>query len=319
MYNKTLMVSVIDHHKHFPSHIKNLLTDLINGEEVIRALIFYKPYLVSDISLYNIYLKFGYSPEHGNFLGTPNISDLIRYIRHDYQTLVIDIEENCSKSVSILKKEFLRTFYFNDIQLLSNPTELDLTESKDIKDETFEPTWNNYTLCSHQSSILRPPREFSTPRVNKGLKVLSKKIKDILVKNGKASYKVVSDHIVNEMKTYNEIDKDNESDNIRRRIYDSLNVLEASGVVGKAEKNYFWKGFPNIQSEYNESMGSSVANLKFLIEHKRQTLREVCKRYYSLKELITRNSKMDKPAEKIDFPFIIIGTEEHYQNKVSFI
>jgi Transcription factor DP. len=59
-----------------------------------------------------------------------------------------------------------------------------------------------------------------------------------------------------------------------------------------------------------------VSETKAKVESKRESLREICKRYYSLKELMLRNSKSEKNNEKIEFPFIVVGTEEHHLNKV---
>ena len=125
----------------------------------------------------------------------------------------------------------------------------------------------------------------------------------------------MADLVITEMEKQKEIDREKEGKNILRRIYDSLNVLEACGIVGKSEKKYYWKGFPTPHSEFNESLGNSVNDIKISVENKREGLREMCKRYYSLRELIIRNSRSEKHIEKIEFPFIVIGTEEH-MNKV---
>ena len=129
----------------------------------------------------------------------------------------------------------------------------------------------------------------------------------------------MADQVVLEMESFNEIDRDKEGRNVLRRIYDSLNVLEACGVVGKSDKKYYWKGFPTPQSEFNETLAVSANELRTNVEGKRECLREMCKRYYSMRELIMRNSKSSKNTEKIEFPFIIAGTEEHHLNRVTKI
>jgi E2F/DP family winged-helix DNA-binding domain. len=89
------------------------------------------------------------------------------------------------------------------------------------------------------NSNFTTPSDINTPRINKGLKILSKKIREILMQRGKVSYKEISENVVNEMDLHKEIDKEKEAKNVLRRIYDSLNVLEACGVVGKSAKNYY--------------------------------------------------------------------------------
>ena len=105
----------------------------------------------------------------------------------------------------------------------------------------------------------------------------------------------MSELVVTEMESMKELDREKEGKNILRRIYDSLNVLEASGVVGKSDKKYYWKGFPTPQEEYKESLAVDICDAKEKVEGKREALRV---------------------PEKIEFPFIVVGTEEHQMNKV---
>ena len=126
-----LTISTLDSYKHFPPHIKSLINDLSSGEEVITTLRSYIPCLSSDISLYYIYLNFGYSPEHGSFLTPPVAADLIPYIFKEYHSSISEPEEKCNKSISEVKKVFLDTFYANDLQVLTDPAEFDLLDLND--------------------------------------------------------------------------------------------------------------------------------------------------------------------------------------------
>lgn len=311
------MVSTLEPYKHFPSHIKCLLSDLSSGKEVISILSSYIPSLSSDINLYYIFLHFGYSPEHGNFLSPPSAPDMVSYITKEYHGANTDIEEACNKSVIEVKKEFLDTFYSKALQELTDPSDIDLTECQDIKQEPLENYWGGGSPTQKQAlSSMTTPSDMNTPRVNKGLKILSRKIREILIQKGKISYKEMAEQVVSDMESHKEIDRDKEGRNVLRRIYDSLNVLEACGVVGKADKKYYWKGFPTQKSEFNENLAQTVDDSKNEVENKRESLRELCKRYYSLRELILRNTEKSKTQEKIEFPFIIVGTEEHHTNKV---
>ena len=311
------MVSTLEAYKHFPLHIKHLLSDLHSGGELISILSSYIPCLRSDLSLYYIYLNFGYSPEHGSFLSLPQAPDLISCICKEYHTSIPEVEDRCSKIISDVKKEFLNTFYAYDLQELADPAELDLMEFSESKQESLQSLWCDFTPPNKLThSSLTTPSELNTPRINKGLKVLSQKIREILIHRGKISYKEMSELVVTEMESMKELDREKEGKNILRRIYDSLNVLEASGVVGKSDKKYYWKGFPTPQEEYKESLAVDICDAKEKVEGKREALRELCKRFYSLRELLMRNSKIEKVPEKIEFPFIVVGTEEHQMNKV---
>lgn len=303
------MVSTLEAYKHYPSHIKSLITELTSGCEVISTLSNYIPILSSDISLYYIFLHFNYSPEHGNFLSPPHTAELVSCIEKEYHSSLPEIEEVCSKLVIDVKKEFLNSFYRKDLQNLTDPADLDLVEKR----QSSTPKDPDYLTIPHQKFSLSS--DMNTPRVNKGLKILSKKIKDILIQKGRILYKEMADMVVTDMEK--EIDRDKEERNVLRRIYDGLNVLEACGVVGKTEKKYYyWKGYSKPNSDAKETLLSKVSELKATVENKREVLREYCKRFYSVKELISRNKSNKVNEEKIEFPFIVVGTEEHYLNKV---
>ena len=316
--NLNNMVSTLEAYKHFPQHIKHLLSDLHSGGDLISILSSYIPCLKSDLSLYYIYLNFGYSPEHGSFLSLPQVSDLISCICKEYHASIPEAEDRCSKVISDMRKEFLSTFYAYDLQELVDPAELDLMEFSEAKQESLQSLWCDFTPQNGTSS-LTIPSELNTARINKGLKILSKKIREILISRGDISYKEISELVVTEMESMKELDREKEGKNILRRIYDSLNVLEASGVVGKNDKKYYWKGLPTSQVEFQDNIAVNICNAKEKVEGKRESLRELCKRFYSLRELLIRNSKIEKHSEKIDFPFIVVGTEENQMNKVSNI
>lgn len=92
-----------------------------------------------------------------------------------------------------------------------------------------------------------------------GLKEISKKVKDIVKKLKKTSYKEISDLIVCQL---NEKDGKDEK-NIRRRIYDSLNVMKAMNLFEKDPSNKFivWKGDKTDQAS-NDEMTSSNFSFK---------------------------------------------------------
>lgn len=311
------MVSTLESHKHLPSHIKQLISELGSGGEVIGILSRYIPYLASDTTLYYIFLHFGYSPEHGNFFSPPSVSELITNISKEYHSNLPEIEESFNKTVTEIRKEFLKSFQSRALIELAEPSELDLVETLNIKQEPQEDFSDDCTSENKQTfTSIEVLNDMTTPRVNKGLKILSKKIRDILIQKGSVSYKEMADEVVIEMEANKEIDREKEERNILRRIYDSLNVLEACGVVGKNEKKYFWTGLPTMQTEENETLTENISKAKFALENKRESLRELCKRYFSLYELILRNSDKKKNNESIGFPFIIAATEEHHTNKV---
>jgi hypothetical protein len=75
-----------------------------------------------------------------------------------------------------------------------------------------------------------------------GLKEISKNVKKIVKSLKKTTYKQISDIIINEINETHTDCKDEK--NIRRRIYDSLNVMKAMKLFkkDKHEKNILWNG-----------------------------------------------------------------------------
>ena len=123
-----------------------------------------------------------------------------------------------------------------------------------------------------------------------GLKVLSSRVKSILMKKRPRSYREVAEELV---KDFNVIDKAEEK-NIHRRVYDALNVSIAADMIGKEREGFCWKG-----PSQEEILAKKKAELQSLIV-----------KYHSIKSLISRNLKKPKPAESINFPFILIAVDE---------
>jgi hypothetical protein len=110
--------------------------------------------------------------------------------------------------------------------------------------------------------------ENSLRNSNFGLKEISKKVKEIVKKLKKTTYKEISDLIVCQL---NEKDGKDEK-NIRRRIYDSLNVMKAMNLFEKDSSNKFihWKGEKSDQAS-NDNL--TLSNFSFK-KRKRSLLEE---------------------------------------------
>ena len=78
-----------------------------------------------------------------------------------------------------------------------------------------------------------------------GLKEISKRVMEIIKQSGKTTYKAISDQIVNEINEKSSKDEKN----IRRRIYDSLNVMKSMKLFqkDKSSKTIMW----NYDQEYH--------------------------------------------------------------------
>jgi hypothetical protein len=120
-----------------------------------------------------------------------------------------------------------------------------------------------------KSNKLNPKNKINSKKLqnsirssNFGLKEISKHVKEIVRRLRKTTYKQISDIIVNEI---NEKDSKDEK-NIRRRIYDSLNVMKAMNLFEKDPSNKFilWNGdradYNNYNNNDNENESMSESN-----------------------------------------------------------
>ena len=60
--------------------------------------------------------------------------------------------------------------------------------------------------------------------------------------------------------------------NIRRRVYDALNVLMAMDIISKDKKEIQWKGLPSTGARDQEALARDTARLEALCAKKREQL-----------------------------------------------
>lgn len=99
--------------------------------------------------------------------------------------------------------------------------------------------------------------------------------------------------------------------NIRRRVYDALNVLMAINIISKEKKEIKWIGLPtNAQQECSDLDQERRERLE-RITKKKQQLREMMIQQIAFKALIQRNknTEISDPNAVIKLPFIIVNTD----------
>jgi hypothetical protein len=169
-----------------------------------------------------------------------------------------------------------------------------------------------------------------TARSERGLKRLSVKVRDLVYKLKETSYKDVANKLIDELVTDNEYDdygnrldrkstndrKTKEEKNVRRRVYDALNVLIASGVLKKnVNKNVMFeerpesrmKGLKLVVRNKHENKKRQLAKLIYLkkkdIQNKKKAAEESMKKLSAIKQLISRN-KVKEIKEQYNSNFI---------------
>ncbi|RNA18451.1 transcription factor Dp-1 isoform X1 [Brachionus plicatilis] len=97
--------------------------------------------------------------------------------------------------------------------------------------------------------------------------------------------------------------------NVRRRVYDALNVLMAMNIISKEKKEIRWIGLPcNTKQECNDLEIDRSKRLD-RIEQKSQTLKNLILEHIAIKSLIERNKMQSENKSKIELPFVALCTD----------
>lgn len=101
--------------------------------------------------------------------------------------------------------------------------------------------------------------------------------------------------------------------NIRRRVYDALNVLMAMNIISKEKKEIKWIGLPTNAAQ--ECVELEVEKQKRLekIAMKKQQLRDLLLQQIAFKKLVERNKQqvtVPNANAIITLPFIVVNTDK---------
>lgn len=107
-----------------------------------------------------------------------------------------------------------------------------------------------------------------------------------------------------------------EEKNIRRRIYDAVNVLKALKIIKKEKDQISWVGIPKRDSKGKLfKLEKEVESRKERVEKKKEKLADIELQAACYKALLKRNANMafieEEVPEKLTFPFLIISTPLH--------
>lgn len=104
--------------------------------------------------------------------------------------------------------------------------------------------------------------------------------------------------------------------NIRRRVYDALNVLMAMKIISKEKKEIRWHGLPSTNTQQEcEELEKENEKARRQIEVKEQQFRDLVQQHVALKSLIARNKANEErglvpnPSSAVQLPFIIVNTD----------
>lgn len=153
-----------------------------------------------------------------------------------------------------------------------------------------------------------------------GLKEISNKVKKIIKDRRVTSYKEISDNIVQEL----DVISSQDSKNIRRRIYDALNVIKALGLFTnnpQDTKSIVWNSDVN-QAEINEDLKQKITEEEKIIAAKKEISEEIRLKSEIYRSLIIKNKARDvyvKAEEKIRPPFIVMSSATSLMDQVNLV
>ena len=172
-----------------------------------------------------------------------------------------------TKKQDALSKEFVKIFEENGLEKMAKEVGIVNSNGKIPVTRTTEPKTNISLLKKRKiagSSSMAPPKNTVSTKTsakkkrvqrtgqggkaNKGLRHFSMKVCQKVQNKGKTTYNEVADELVREYAASvltNPVDQSYDEKNIRRRVYDALNVLMAMDIISKEKnKEIHWKGLP---------------------------------------------------------------------------
>ena len=198
---------------------------------------------------------------------------------------------------------------------------------------------NRATASASACATPTPSRSRKTPatpttieREQKGLRHFSMRVCEKVEQKKHTSYNEVADELVDELReasTQNDAKFDEK--NVRRRVYDALNVLMALEIITKKKKEIFWNGYPPGYVKPGESpprdasgagpssrgtpMGMNASDARIdELEKKNEQLAELVEQHDAIVALVRRNKEAlerDNPRPTgIQLPFVLIQASQ---------
>ncbi|MEE6470582.1 hypothetical protein FKM82_009007 [Ascaphus truei] len=187
-------------------------------------------------------------------------------------------------------------------------------------------TPNTHFVSQNQAADSSPwsagKRNKKGEKNGKGLRHFSMKVCEKVQKKGTTSYNEVADELVAEFSTADSHISPNESQaydqkNIRRRVYDALNVLMAMNIISKEKKEIKWIGLPTNSAQECQNLEVERQRRLERIKQKQSQLQELILQQIAFKNLVQRNRQTELQAHRpppsnsvIHLPFIIVNTSK---------
>ncbi|XP_053316541.1 transcription factor Dp-2 [Spea bombifrons] len=171
-----------------------------------------------------------------------------------------------------------------------------------------------------ESDFSESKRSKRGEKSGKGLRHFSMKVCEKVQTKGTTSYNEVADELVAEFTAsagHLATDSAYDQKNIRRRVYDALNVLMAMNIISKEKKEIKWIGLPSNSVQECENLETEKQRRIERIKQKRAQLQELLLQQIAFKHLVQRNRQNEQQSRSppaanstIKLPFIIVNTSK---------
>uniref|UniRef100_A0A7S0DAH8 E2F/DP family winged-helix DNA-binding domain-containing protein n=1 Tax=Amorphochlora amoebiformis TaxID=1561963 RepID=A0A7S0DAH8_9EUKA len=167
-----------------------------------------------------------------------------------------------------------------------------------------------------------PEKPQCPPKAQKGLKYLSNKICETLARMGSATQENIIQKLYESFVSDTEGGPEQSEKSIRRRIYDTLNVLMALGMVSKERQQIKWIGrTDSVSASDVRDLKKQLTEKKKILSQKRRLMEEEEHLLARTKTLIDRN-KNDRAKRRrfscpernrLHFPFLLVEGKDYDQ------
>ncbi|XP_023013729.1 transcription factor Dp [Leptinotarsa decemlineata] len=166
---------------------------------------------------------------------------------------------------------------------------------------------------------LESKRGRKSEKVGKGLRHFSMKVCEKVKQKGVTTYNEVADELVGEFTnsvSINSLADQYDQKNIRRRVYDALNVLMAMNIISKEKKEIKWIGLPTNSLQECHQLEKEMQAKITTIREKEKQLDDLILNQIAFKNLAQRNKEAERlhgippPNSYIQLPFIVVNTNK---------
>lgn len=175
-------------------------------------------------------------------------------------------------------------------------------------------------LNGNGSRRKRAIRGSAADKAGKGLRHFSMKVCEKVESKGRTTYNEVADELVEEFSNPEAMglphDQQYDEKNIRRRVYDALNVLMAMDIIAKEKKEIQWRGFPYASGAAGtEHLEGERVRMCARMGKKEAHLKELHEQITGVEQLMKRNVALAALKEAnhvggrgVALPFILVQT-----------